>query len=104
MELPVGNFVEDPNKPVYVVHVKEDGTKYVYEGTYDPESKTVKVTNPHGFSTFQITQVKPVVDQSIGNKPSVDTSDKSDLILYAGIGIAAVAVMSLMFVIRKKHS
>lgn len=104
MELPVGDFVEDPNKPVYVVHVKEDGTKYVYEGTYDPESKTVKVTNPHGFSTFQITQVKPVVDQSIGNKPSVDTSDKSDLILYAGIGVVAVAVMSLMFVIRKKHS
>lgn len=104
MELPVGDFVEDPNKPVYVVHVKEDGTKYVYEGTYDSESKTVKVTNPHGFSTFQITQVKPFVDQSIGGKPSVDTSDKSDLILYAGIGIAAVAVMSLMFVIRKKHS
>ena len=104
MELPVGDFIQEPDKPVYVVHIKEDGTKYVYEGNYDPESKTVKVTNPHGFSSFQITQVKPVVNQSTGSKPSVDTSDNIDLILYAGAGVAAIAIMGLMIVFRKKHS
>ena len=64
----------------------------------------MKVTNPHGFSSFQITQVKPVVNQSTGSKPSVDTSDNIDLILYAGAGVAAIAIMGLMIVFRKKHS
>lgn len=104
MELPVGDFIEEPDKPVYVVHVKEDGTEYVYEGKYDPETKTVKVTNPHGFSSFRITQVKPTVNQQNNGKPSVNTSDNTDLILYTGVGIFAVAVIGIMLAIRKKHS
>lgn len=60
MELPVGDYFNgEMPETVYVTHVKEDGTKYVYTAAYNAETKTVTFENPHGFSTFSISSTAP---------------------------------------------
>lgn len=125
MELPTGDFI-DSSKPVYIKHVKEDGTVHVYEGVYDPDTKTVKFTNPDGFSTFVITQVKPEIgekpssptkpsvsdssdtDPSNGvtesDKPAVDTADYSSLPLAAGGVAVSLAVIAGILFFRRRHA
>lgn len=126
LTLPVGNFV-DPSRPVYVTHVKEDGTKYLYEGTYNETDKTVTFTDPHGFSTFEITQEKTSVPEDVikpdtekkpensvkpdkkGNdvsdkKKAVDTADHSNVSTYALISVFAVMMVAGIFCFRRKHS
>lgn len=126
MTLPTGNFI-NPEEPVYITHVKEDGTKYVYEGTYNKEDKTVTFTDPHGFSTFEITQDKDSVPSDVTKpdvkdtdtsvkperkeelktdkkKASADTSDHSDVTGYAEIMIAALMFAMIIIFIRRRHA
>lgn len=125
--LPVGNFV-DKKKPVYITHIKEDGTKYLYEGIYNEEDKTVSFTDPHGFSTFEITQEKLNIPSDVihpdvkdsgttvtpknkknntvtaEKKKEVDTSDYSGVGVYAEITIGALIFATMMILIRRKHA
>lgn len=127
MTLPTGNFI-NPEKPVYITHVKEDGTKYVYEGAYDKDNKTISFTDPHGYSTFEITQdkssvpsdvIKPDVkdpdatvkpgnrkneDMKTDKKKAVDTSDHSNIGMYAGITGVAAIIAVMMFFFRRRHA
>ena len=127
MTLPTGNFI-NPDEPVYITHIKEDGTKYVYEGTYNEDDKTVSFTDPHGYSTFEITQdkgsvpsdaIKPGVSDknttvSSDNKKAdsvkpdkkkaVDTSDHSNIGMYAVITLSGMIIAVITIIFRMKHS
>ena len=119
LTLPVGNFV-DKTKPVYVTHIKEDGTKYLYEGTYNEEDKTVTFTDEHGFSTFEITQEKDSIPSDVikpdikgpdnneskvtDKKQAVDTSDHINAGTYAGIAIVSIMVAILAVLLKRKNA
>lgn len=73
MELVTGDTFDSSIKKVWIKHVKEDGTVYVYEGTH--ENGVVRFTNPHGFSTFTITAEKPeIVEPTPTPTPSENPS------------------------------
>ena len=51
----VGDFLGS-DVTVYVHHVKDDGTEYIYRGEIDQDGY-LRFTNPNGFSSFEITTV-----------------------------------------------
>ena len=46
---------------VFVKHIKDNGTEYIYPATYDAATNTVTFTNPNGFSDFVVYTVDPDV-------------------------------------------
>ncbi len=53
MRIPVGTTLDETGiTDVYVTHVKEDGSSYVYKGTY--ADGYITFVNKHGFSDFNI--------------------------------------------------
>ena len=110
LDLPVGNYV-DESKPVYIRHIKEDGTEYVYSGTYDKENGTVKFENPNGFSKFEITQeplkvtkeeAKSNENSSAKKKRSTNTSDSSNVLMYASLLI--IAFLGAITIVKKRKA
>ena len=52
--IPLGNIFEGKTiQTVLIRHIKEDGTVYIYKGTY--QNNAVTFINPNGFSDFEIT-------------------------------------------------
>ena len=58
---------------VYVVHTKEDGTQYLYDGTVDG-NKVLTFTNPNGFSDFTVYGADPAAARVYANGEGVGTA------------------------------
>ena len=84
------SFVVPTGEKVQVVHIKDDGTKYVYDAVL----KDGKITfeNPNGFSTFTV--------QTVAATPK--TGDASQIVLWSVLVIAAACGAAYVVMSNRK--
>ena len=82
------NFVSSVNEPLYVKHIKENGSSYVYVAALENKAGTyyAAFTNPNGFSDLVFSTANPAVAQ-IGSRnyyatlqAAVDAVQNNDII------------------------
>ena len=85
------NFVIPEGCKVQIEHVKEDGTKYVYDAKVDGNKITFE--NPNGFSTFTVQTVETDAPK---------TGDTNQVILWSVLMIAAACGAGYVVVSNRK--
>ena len=88
------NFIQEI---AYVVHTKEDGTQYLYDGTVDASS-VLTFINPNGFSNFTVYGADPAVARVYASDETEGETGTGYMTLQQAIG----AVTDNGYIVVKK--
>ena len=88
------NFIQEI---AYVVHTKEDGTQYLYDGTVDASS-VLTFINPNGFSDFTVYGADPAVARVYASAETEGQTGTGYMTLQQAIG----AVKDNGYIVVKK--
>ena len=88
------NFIQEI---AYVVHTKEDGTQYLYDGTVDASS-VLTFINPNGFSDFTVYGADPAVARVYASAETEGQTGTGYMTLQQAIG----AVTDNGYIVVKK--